>query len=420
MCFICTVLFLAGCTEQRASDKQIKNDITQYDEFAELNAEIKDYSIKTRRTSVDNKEDEIIVHIKSENNFCIFEHDFELCYELYDNGWVLYYIEETDFSYEVKESVKEIPDEIIQSDVNDFFQNEIAEYNLKNIIIKESSLIDSKMTGEYGAKPYMIFSVPCSAENDYAEFYTDCHLRYELNTDTGWEFIGTADDYNPEREVEVDITSEPGQALVEESLANAGYESYEFIEKGMPLEEYFSESTLYEYSYDWLENFTYSYTYNTTSKRYPYMTLRTPLTTIYTLDPSSGWYWFSSRNGKIDREINATGKWVYEDEQNRYEFNIISVDPEQVTYTIDLKMTEWIFAVGEKTYYVSSNGETKQKTWRSTDAAYYGLITDDCVAYIGREGDIETKYYYLEFRSYLDGEGESGFYFNDHLLTLVE
>ena len=155
------------------------------------------------------------------------------------------------------------------------------------------------------------------------------------------------------------------------------------------------------------------------SSTYKYLTRTYAVMVSYSYDPIYGWS-FDGYDGTVQNTtINATGKWRYVDDENSYDFDIIAVNENEVIFSCDLTITDWVMVAGDSTWSASTDGATRTFAWTKTDDADYSLRTTD---YVTGRGNIymDANFYYLEFKSYEgDRYDESGFYFNDTQLVNI-
>ena len=136
------ILFaFTGCSSSGVSEKQVKADLEASIIYSSLDVETTDFSIIKQQTDKDAKVDLVYVSITGENEFYSLERNYLMTYGLYNDGWVLDYIDsyqdEQNFDRSVplvdnKEEVelfKEIGYENITSEIyddNGFYTNKIS------------------------------------------------------------------------------------------------------------------------------------------------------------------------------------------------------------------------------------------------------------------------------------------------------
>lgn len=383
---------LSACSSKKASEHDIKAEIVSFENFDELDLVITSYSETKRKTDKKNKSDIIWVSIIAQNDIIEYRGDYKLQYTKYNNGWILDDIICEKCGYSVKEFVDE---ERIKNDVLEIYGYYIDQYGLYNVELGEPILLESNDSTGNG-EPYCIFSVTCSAENEYALFNADFILSYALDLYDGWFYTE-----NVYHEYDSYTSAEP-KGPPEQSLAEAMFEM-------SSIDTYTLESE------QWEGDMLYYFTFFGTDNSYKYLEMHYRISVGCSFDVLYGWYISDYSSELVDVNFDVAGTWIYDDGkgENKYTFNIKTVDSEQVTYTADITMTDWLMVAGTTTYTYSTNGETIQLQWEKTPETDYSLITSNYV--LKHEfGLANANYYYLEFRSYTGNQyDESGFYFND-------
>lgn len=398
LCFALLTCMLCACSPATASEDEIKKTIIDRENFGEAELEITSYTETMRKTSSEDRLDMVWVSIIAENDELEYHGDYYLEYKKYDNGWILEMFWQENNFYSAK---KHVPTDILNGELTVFAEDMKSVYCLDELVMEEPVLWESNLSGEYGT-PYCIYCVSSYGENEYAEFSTDIFLYYEFYIDTGWQYSEYQSSFYG-TEMFIEPKGDPEELLVEDTLKSYGYEDYQLLEKTEP--------------YGISRGYSYLVKDSTT---YKYMTIHYEIELSFEFNPWSGWYVSDVISNVVDADINATGRWVYDDGigEHKYDFTILAVDGYQVTYAMDLTITDWVMSFGEETYTVSTNGGSAVKEWKTTTKSEYSLKTTDYV--VSRGMYDSTNYYYLEFRSYSgDRYEESGFYFNDQQLTKV-
>lgn len=108
------ILSLCGCGEKTKSESEILEDISEYDEFIfEYGVEIASSNITKRQTNEDEKTDYVFVELNGSTETFDYSAEYELMYELYNDGWMLENIEKTTYSYTASH-----PEDVLQSDAD--------------------------------------------------------------------------------------------------------------------------------------------------------------------------------------------------------------------------------------------------------------------------------------------------------------
>ena len=381
------VFLLSSCSTQPASQKEILSEIAEYENFNDIGMSITDFSETKRQTDKKNKTDVVWVSIVAENDYCEYQADYVLHYSEYNSGWLLENIVcEYASPYKAKTPVDE---ELVTQDAYSAMQVDLEVFNIISIDVDTPSFYAEEI---YQDTPTQSYIVSCSAENEIANFESDYELVYHLDKTTGWKCLSVNRiDYNEYPK------HDPDPSYVEEIIRSELGDYYRLISHGQ------SGKSKQEFTYQADD-----------STSYKYVNMHYNVTAECDFDPFFGWRVAVGSRELYDVDINATGTWSYDDGkgEHKYVFNILSVDDNQVTYTADITLTDWVMIIGTETITGSTNGETRQKSWNRTSAAEYSLKTDEHV----------LKYYentyYLEFYAFTGSQyDESGFYFNGQKLT---
>ena len=116
MCTLASSVLLFGCgsTKRGKTEKEIMKDVAETDSFfIEFNLSPKKISITKRQTNVEDKTDYIWATIEAENDEFVYHADFEMTYILYNEGWMLETLEQTDEGYNY---VGKHPESVQESD----------------------------------------------------------------------------------------------------------------------------------------------------------------------------------------------------------------------------------------------------------------------------------------------------------------
>lgn len=97
--FLCCLLLvgtLTACGSKAVNEKQITEDIKTCEELVALNVEVTDWEIIKRQTDEENKTDLIYCKVNAKNDDYSVVRSYVMKYTLYNDGWVLDYIENYD------------------------------------------------------------------------------------------------------------------------------------------------------------------------------------------------------------------------------------------------------------------------------------------------------------------------------------
>lgn len=86
---LCIALTLSACGTKEASKDTIQNDIEAYQDYSILGVDTTNFEIIKRKTSIDDRSDEVYVSIKGENNEYMLSRNYCVTYVLYNDGWKL-------------------------------------------------------------------------------------------------------------------------------------------------------------------------------------------------------------------------------------------------------------------------------------------------------------------------------------------
>lgn len=378
-------------------ENTIMEDISSSYYMTDLNADIESIELLDRRTSAKDGYDSISAQVSSKNTYCGFLQTYDVYYRLYDNGWALesVMLDSTDYTL-----LQEEPDEeAVKADTLSLLSVAISEYQLVNLDVSvHNAGADEQTGGDVVASTS--YDVTINAENSLATFTYSCALNYQFYPQSGWCYEGgSINSYsgscNPKtfpttEEATEEVSSRySGDITYNDAVWNAG-------------------AFIYQMSFSVVDSSTYKY-----------LTRTYAVDISYSFDPVQGWS-FDGLNADLQNTtINATGKWRYVDDKNNYDFDIIAVNEEEVVFSCDLTVTDWLMALGDSTWDTSTNGSTVTREWSQTNDADYSLCTSKYVTY-HEFGMANANYFYLEFMSFSgDRYDESGFYFNDKQLIYI-
>lgn len=396
------MLLLSACGAAPASETDIRAEITDTYFFSNNGLTITSYEEITRKTSSKDGYDLIDVRITAENDSIEYHGYYNLEYRKYDNGWVFEHMGWGRESYTVKSTV---PEDMLNNDIVSYCEWIKDGYNLDALEIEKRELFASALTCDdlysEDENPYCSYIVRVSGENEYGKIVEELYPYYEFDIETGWEY-----QYANGTTISVIPKAEPDEQMVPQALNACGYHNYELSSITL------DGDTYKELSY--LEK---------DSTTYKYITIYYDVDLALNFDISCGWYVADVTSVIADVEINATGRWEYDDGKGkqRYVFDIEAMNKNKVAYQCEITLTDTHLCISEHTWSGTTGGETREKEWEKTSKDGYCLRATDWTAscdpvVLGNE----TICYYLEFCSYSgDRYDESGFYFNDRQLKKV-
>lgn len=87
---VASALIMTGCGGTKGvAASQIMSDIENSYEFLQYDVEISDVTIIKRQTNVENKTDSVYVSVYGKNDYYEVVKNYQLTYELYNEGWIL-------------------------------------------------------------------------------------------------------------------------------------------------------------------------------------------------------------------------------------------------------------------------------------------------------------------------------------------
>lgn len=393
---ITTILLLSACSAETATENEIQNEISIFENFTESNMSINSYSETKRQTDTKNKSDIIWVSIIAQNENAEYRASYILEYTQYNSGWILDNIVREKSSFNALDFVE---GEVIKNDIMEMYGAFIDTYNLTNINIEAPVISQSDLSDALGA-PFVFYSINCSAENDDAYFNASFIISYEMNLYSGWE-IKNAEmiDYS------YNAKEAPSDSVVSAELLRRNGTCTLISENKI-------YDNMYVYYYSELDDISCND-----------LTITWSDTFTFVFNPDFGWFVSDSQFEIENIATDFVGNWQYKEGDEYFDLTVQNSSNKDISLELDLLFKETHIWGNEQTCELSSDGETITREWTYTydpDSLCLIFMTTKRLFNIEWCGGLSEKDYYLEYRAYINEQnGTSGFYVDGRLLTKI-
>lgn len=382
-------VLLLFSADKIATKATICEDISQFENFDQLDLEIKDYKEEKRDTDKAAKSDKIWVEIVAENATVSYNASYLITYGLYNDGWLLENIEiiENDYYALQNPELAEVSD-----DLQNAHKSVINTYELTNIAV------DADVPPIDTSRKLLTITCVATAENQEMTVEATVEANYRLEM-SGWILSSSnIGDYSYEAK------HGPSVALIEETTRNWTGE-YEWVSETLSYPDNEFIITYEEHDEDGLKNCVVDW----------------ENTLTYYFDPEKdGWYLADEDYKVIDVTLDLAGYWTYENGNEYISLNVISADSGTIKYDLDFSIVSTnILNVGNTPSTNSGTGLSRDWTYEYDEDELCLVFTATkpvfTISYIGGS---YTDEYILYYKAYL-GEimGTSGFCVNRMQLT---
>lgn len=209
------IFILIGCNGAK-SKSYVQEDVENHALWQGLHVQTTEFDIVKRQTNKREKEDIIFISMKGENELCVVERYYKATYHLYNEGWVLDELVESEdeiYSNIVKptksvdyKQVKELADSISIWDYGSFEPSSsdgVWQVSHPAEVSDEIEEVEFAFGDNYGRNTYLIQCIyHCGIFNEMLKLPLVFEFQY-IDSETGYGWIGNVDECSAERTVEL-------------------------------------------------------------------------------------------------------------------------------------------------------------------------------------------------------------------------